>query len=108
MGNSQKECRNASAELFRVKNGYDEASSQLDDVRRENRALSDEIKDLMEQISEGGRSIHEIEKQRKRLEAEKNELEGALGYAETALETEENKFLRLSLEINQVRSDIEK
>merc|ERR1712152_90287 len=84
------------------------ASSQLDDVRRENRALSDEIKDLMEQISEGGRSIHEIEKQRKRLEAEKNELEGALGDAETALEAEENKFLRLSLEVNQVRADIEK
>jgi myosin heavy chain 6/7 len=108
LNNSQKECRNASAELFRVKNGYDEASAQLDDVRRENRALSDEIKDLMEQISEGGRSIHEIEKQRKRLESEKIELEGALGDAETALETEENKFLRLSLEINQVRSDIEK
>merc|ERR1719244_929504 len=34
LNNSQKECRNASAELFRVKNGYDEASSQLDDVRR--------------------------------------------------------------------------
>merc|ERR1719229_1799252 len=26
LNNSQKECRNASAELFRVKNGYDEAS----------------------------------------------------------------------------------
>ena len=81
---------------------YDEAASQLDDVRRENRSLSDEIKDLMEQISEGGRSIHEIEKQRKKLEAEKGELEAALGDAEAALEQEENKFLRLSLEINQV------
>merc|ERR1719356_2033737 len=108
LNNSQKECRNASAELFRVKNGYDEASSQMDDVRRENRSLSDEIKDLMEQISEGGRSIHEIEKQRKKLESEKMELEGALGDAETALEAEENKFLRMSLEINQVRADIEK
>jgi len=56
----------------------------------------------MEQISEGGRSIHEIEKQRKKLEAEKGELEAALGDAEAALEQEENKFLRLSLEINQV------
>ena len=108
LNNSQKECRNASSELFRVKNGYDEASAHLDDVRRENRSLSDEIKDLMEQISEGGRSIHEIEKQRKKLESEKMELEGALGDAETALEAEENKFLRLSLEINQVRADIEK
>ena len=108
LNNSQKECRNASAELFRVKNGYDEASAHLDDVRRENRSLSDEIKDLMEQISEGGRSIHEIEKQRKKLESEKMELEGALGDAETALEAEENKFLRMSLEINLVKADIEK
>merc|ERR1712029_298746 len=92
LNNSQKECRNASAELFRVKNGYDEAASQLDDVRRENRSL-DEIKDLMEQISEGGRSIHEIEKQRKKLDQEKFELETALGDAESALEQEENKLL---------------
>ena len=77
-------------------------------MRRENRSLGDEIKDLMEQISEGGRSIHEIEKQRKKLESEKLELEGALGDAETALEAEENKFLRMSLEINLVKADIEK
>ena len=62
----------------------------------------------MEQISEGGRSIHEIEKQRKRLETEKFELETCLGDAESALEQEENKLLRLSLEVNQVRADIEK
>ena len=54
------------------------------------------------QISEGGRNIHEIEKQRKKLEAEKFELETALGDAEAALEQEENKMLRLSLEVNQV------
>merc|ERR1712156_304130 len=108
LNNSQKECRNASAELFRVKNGYKEANVQFDDVRRENKTLSDEIKDLMEQISEGGRSIHEIEKQRKRLETEKFEFETALGDAESALEQEENKLLRLSLEVNQVRADIEK
>merc|ERR1712051_80206 len=96
LNNSQKECRNASAELFRVRNGYEEANVQLDDVRRENKPLSDEIKDLMEQISEGGRSIHEIEKQRKKLEQEKFELETALGDAESALEQEENKLLRLS------------
>ncbi len=108
LNNSQKECRNASAELFRVKNGYEEAAAQLDDVKRENKSLADEIKDLMEQISEGGRSIHEIEKQRKKLESEKFELEAALGDAEGALEQEENKLLRLNLEVNQVRADIEK
>merc|ERR1711976_824262 len=32
---SQRECRNVSSELFRVKNGYEECMSQLDEVRRD-------------------------------------------------------------------------
>merc|ERR1712152_127621 len=85
---AQKECRNASSELFRVKSAYEESVAQLDEVRRENKCLSNEIKDIMDQISEGGRSIHEIDKIRKRLEAEKLELQAALEEAEGALETE--------------------
>merc|ERR1719468_57970 len=57
LDNSQKETRNASSELFRVKSAYEEAVLQLEEVRRENKALSNEIKDIMDQISEGGRSI---------------------------------------------------
>merc|ERR1719362_1110952 len=79
---AQKETRNVSSELFRVKNAYDEAILQLEEVRRENKTLSNEIKDIMDQITEGGRSIHEIDKIRKRLEAEKLELQSALEEAE--------------------------
>merc|ERR1712055_574639 len=102
---SQKETRNASSELFRVKSAYEESVAQLDEVRRENKCLSNEIKDIMDQISEGGRSIHEI---RKRLEAEKLELTAALEEAEGALEQEENKVLRCQLELTQVRAEIER
>merc|ERR1712137_728028 len=105
---SQKETRNASSDLFKVKNAYDEAMLQLDEVRRENKTLSNEIKDILDQITEGGRSIHEIDKIRKRLEAEKMELEAALSEAEDALEQEENKVLRASLELTQVRQEIER
>merc|ERR1712110_1180011 len=56
---AHKECRNASSELFRIKSAYEESVLQLDDVRKENKVLSNEIKDIMDQISEGGRSIHE-------------------------------------------------
>jgi myosin heavy chain 6/7 len=105
---SQNETRNASSELFRVKNAYEESVLQLDEVRRENKSLSTEIKDIMDQISEGGRSIHEIDKICKRLEAEKMELEAALSEAEGALEQEENKVLRLHLELTQVRQEIER
>jgi len=105
---SQNETRNVSSELFKVKNAYDEAVLQLEEVRRENKALSNEIKDIMDQITEGGRSIHEIDKIRKRLEAEKMELEAALSEAEGALEQEENKVLRIQLELTQVKQDIER
>merc|ERR1712080_260157 len=37
---SQKETRNASSELFKVKAAYEESVLQLDEVRRENKALS--------------------------------------------------------------------
>jgi myosin heavy chain 6/7 len=108
LDNSQKETRIASAELFRVKSAYDESVLQLDEVRRENGTLSNEIKDIMDQITEGGRNIHDIDKIRKRLEAEKMELEAALSEAEGALEQEENKVLRAQLELTQVRQVIER
>merc|ERR1712002_665794 len=107
LDNAQNETRNVSSELFRVKSAYDESVIQLEEVRRENKMLSNEIKDIMDQISEGGRSIHEIDKIRKRLEAEKLELEAALSEAEGALEQEENKVLRCQLELTQVKKDIE-
>merc|ERR1712051_1165210 len=105
---AQKECRNASSDLFRVKSAYEESLAQLEEVRRENKVLSNEIKDIMDQISEGGRSIHEIDKIRKRLGAEKLELQAALEEAEGALEQEENKVLRAQLELTQVRQEIER
>merc|ERR1712240_280661 len=108
LDNSQKETRNASSELFRVKSAYEEAVLQLDEVRRENKNLSNEIKDIMDQISEGGRSIHEIDKIRKRLEAEKLELQAALEEAEATLEQEENKVLRAQLELTHVKQEIER
>ena len=108
LDSSQAEARNKSAELFQVRNAYDESCVQLEEVRRENKALSTEIKDIMDQITEGGRSIHEIDKIRKRLEGEKLELEAALSEAEGALEQEENKVLRVQLELTQIKQEIER
>merc|ERR1719493_651168 len=81
---------------------------QLDVVKRENKNLADEIKDLLDQLGDGGRSIHELDKQRRRLEVEKEELQAALEEAEAALEQEENKVLRASLELGQVRQEIDR
>merc|ERR1712173_191260 len=93
---SQKECRNYNSEVFRLKAAHDEGVEQLDVVRRENKNLADEIKDLLDQLGDGGRSIHELDKQRRRLEAE------------AALEQEENKVLRAQLELGQVRQEVDR
>merc|ERR1712066_616580 len=102
------EFRNYSSEVARLKSALDEYNEQLDIVRRENKNLADEIKDLLDQLGDGGRSIHELDKQRRRLEVEKEELQAALEEAEGALEAEENKVLRASLELGQVRREIDR
>merc|ERR1712013_839514 len=102
------EGRNYTSELFRLKAAQDEGLEQLDIVKRENKNLADEIKDLLDQLGEGGRSIHDLDKQRRRLEQEKEELQGALEEAEATLEMEENKVLRAQLELGQVKQDIDR
>jgi myosin heavy chain 6/7 len=105
---SQRECRNYNSEVFRLRAGWEEINEQLDAVKRENKNLAEEIKDLLDQLGEGGRSIHELDKQRRRLEIEKEELQAALEEAEAALEQEENKVMRAQLELTQVRQEIDR
>merc|ERR1712201_6222 len=105
---SQDEGRNYSSELFRLKAAQQESIEQLDVVKRENKNLADEIKDLLDQLGEGGRSIHALDKQRRMLEQEKEELQAALEEAEATLEMEENKVLRAQLELAQVKQEIDR
>ena len=105
---SQAECRNYSSEYFRIKSANEEILEHLDTVKRENKNLAEEIKDLLDQLGEGGRSIHELDKQRRRLEVEKEELHNALEEAEAALEQEENRVLRAQLELGQIRQEIDR
>ena len=90
---SQTECRNFSSEYFRVKSANEELMEHLDTVKRENKNLAEvkknpqyiiesfnpqEIKDLLDQLGEGGRSMHELDKSRRKLEVEKEELQNGL------------------------------
>ncbi|XP_036610530.1 myosin-2 isoform X3 [Trichosurus vulpecula] len=105
---SQKESRSLSTELFKMKNAYEESLDQLETLKRENKNLQQEISDLTEQIAEGGKRIHELEKIKKQTEQEKSELQAALEEAEASLEHEEGKILRIQLELNQVKSEIDR
>uniref|UniRef100_H0ZXA7 Myosin heavy chain, skeletal muscle, adult-like n=1 Tax=Taeniopygia guttata TaxID=59729 RepID=H0ZXA7_TAEGU len=105
---SQKESRSLSTELFKMKNAYEESLDHLETMKRENKNLQQEISDLTEQIAEGGKAIHELEKVKKQVEQEKSELQASLEEAEASLEHEEGKILRLQLELNQVKSEIDR
>jgi len=105
---SQDECRNYKSELFRLKAAQEDVNDQLDIVKRENKNSADEIIDLLDQLGDGGRTIHDLDRQRKNLETEKDELQTALEAAEGALEQEENKVLRSHLELSQARQDLER
>ena len=71
-------------------------------------AVTDEIHDMTDQLGDGGRSVHELEKARKRLALEKEELQTALEEAEAALEAEEAKVEQARLEISVIRQDIDR
>ncbi|KAF3703274.1 Myosin-6 Myosin heavy chain 6 Myosin heavy chain, cardiac muscle alpha isoform [Channa argus] len=105
---SQKEARSQGTELFKLRNAYEECLDQLETMKRENKNLQEEISDLTDQLGEGGRSAHELEKMRKQLEQEKAELQSALEEAEGSLEHEESKIVRAQLEFNQVKADLER
>ena len=124
---SQKESRHFSTELFKLKTQYEESYEQIDALRKENKNLAEEIKvrrrtmtstfslslfsllqDLIDQLGEGGKSVHELDKARKRAELEKEELQAALEEAESTLEQEEAKVLRVQMELSTVRQEIDR
>ena len=47
---SQNEMRNYNSETFRLKACLEETTEQLEVMKRENKNLADEIKDLIEQV----------------------------------------------------------
>ena len=65
---SNNESRNYSLELCRLRAAWEEVREQGDLVKRENKNLAEEIRDLLDQLGDGSRSIQELEKQRRRLE----------------------------------------
>merc|ERR1712172_10465 len=88
---SQKETRNASSELFKVKSAYEETMLQLEEVRRENKTMGEENKVLRCQL-ELNAVRQEIERRLAEKEEEfilvKKAQSKALDSMRVALETE--------------------
>lgn len=63
---------------------------------------------MLEQLGEGGKNVHEIDKARKRAELEKEDLQAALEEAEATIEQEESKSLRIQMELSTIRQEIDR
>ena len=51
-----------SGDLFRARANLGDTNDQLDVLKRENKNLALEVKDLMEQIGDRSRNLHEVER----------------------------------------------
>ena len=105
---SQKLCRENSNERFKVQNLYEESLEALESGKRENKLLQEDIADLADQLSEGGKSIYELEKAKRALEVERNELIASMEETENCIETQEAKTLRALMETTQIKSEFER
>ena len=105
---AQKESRHAQNELFSLKNATEESLDQLESARRENHLLDDELKDIQQQISESNKQLYELEKMKRVLEVNRGNLQTNIEESEAAIETEENKLIRLVTETNQRKQDLER
>lgn len=63
---------------------------------------------MTDQLGEGGKNVHDLDKSCRRLALEKDELQNALEEAEAALEQEEAKVMRGQLESTQLRAEADR
>jgi len=105
---SQKEARQYSSEMFKLRAQYQESQETIETIRTENKNLALEIKDLMDQLGNGGKNVHEMHKAIRKIETEKEEIHKALEEAESLLEQRDSKVLKAELEISMIRVEIER
>ncbi|XP_042564778.1 myosin-1B-like [Clupea harengus] len=103
-----REVRSMGTDNFKLKNSYEESLEHFETLKHENKNLQQEVMDLAGQLGESGKTIHELEKSKKQAEQEKTEIHNSLEEAEAYLEHEESKILRVQLELNQMKSEVER
>jgi len=97
---SEAAARAATAEIVKLKGAVDEAVDEADVAKKAARQMKAQVTALGDQLAEGGgASSADLAKLKTRLEGEKEELVVALEDAESALEAEESKCLKVTLEL---------
>ncbi|CAG5099794.1 Oidioi.mRNA.OKI2018_I69.XSR.g16689.t1.cds [Oikopleura dioica] len=82
------------------------AVDQLESIRLENQNLAEEVQKLVDQLQKGSKTIHELEKSKRIADQEQSNIQGTLEEAKAAIETEEAKTLRVCVELQQLKEEI--
>lgn len=92
---AQEETRRFTADVYAIQTASTSLSEQSEDLKRENKTLAVELRDLGDQLRASERNSHDVTKKVNALELEKDELQRQLEEAESTLEIEEAKVLRV-------------
>lgn len=104
----QHESHDLAPDLYNEEGLKEKLLSEVQYLQHENNALNDEIKDLQEQLIDGAKTMDEVRKLMRRVEAEKDDLRHALDDAEVAIEVEEREYERSQNEMAKIRNEVEK
>merc|ERR1712131_486567 len=74
----------------------------------EEKNLKEEATDLVGQINESGKTLHTLEKAKRETDQERADLQQSLEEAEAAVESEEAKTLRVTVELQQTKQEVDR
>jgi len=100
LDNALKDGRTASAEIVKLRTAGEAGEEKYEALRKEHKALFSELAALKDQLGEGVDGA-EIEKMRRQLGVENEELKSLLEETEAALQIEEGKLVKVQLEFAQ-------
>lgn len=101
------ELQKSNTDVLNMKSACEEYCVTIENVTRNQKKLEAEIRDLNAEL-EGGRNAHELEKIRRKLEGENDELRQHIDELEILVSSGESKCTKLTLEIATIRNSYER
>lgn len=105
---AQNESKQHSIEAFKTKQHCSELSEQNEKLNKDIKTLTDQLNELTTKLNEDVKRASDSGKAKSRCEIEKEELKEALETAENSAIAEKNKAIKISIEFNQYRQNIER
>merc|ERR1719384_575141 len=115
---AQKDCRNSSSDLFRIKAAYEEAVLQLDEVERRIAEKEEEFQStrknftkstdsMQTALEQEGKGKAEAIRMKKKLESDVVELETALEHANAANQDTQKSIKKYHQQIREAQAKLE-